>query len=195
MPDDQRKTGRQPNNRGETPMQFFVLRQSCVLGAALSVMALCIFSGNALAQTQPKPDEVTATTGAQVYKQARCYACHGEQGFGGVGPSFRQDHFLAIPDYIIAQILIGRSIMPSFADTLSDEQIAAVATYIRNSWGNRFGDVKAEQVASTRKELSSLKMPQPPHVSAAESNQPAGAPVPPAGGQPPGQPLPPPNMR
>jgi mono/diheme cytochrome c family protein len=158
-------------------------------------LALVAFSSPAIAQEKPgKADSVTASAGAQVYKQARCYACHGEQGFGGVGPRFRQDHFLALGDYVIAQILIGRGIMPSFAQTLSDEQIAAVATYIRESWGNAFGDVKADEVAATRKELKE-KMPQQPRVSAAQSNQPSEAPAPPPGGQPPGQPLPPPDMR
>ena len=177
-------------------MQCYVLRPSRGLGMAVGLIALIIaFSVSATAQDAPKKiDDVSATSGAQVYKQARCFACHGEQGFGGVGPKFRQDHFLAIGDYVIAQILIGRGIMPSFAETLNDEQIAAVASYIRGSWGNNYGDVKANEVAATRKELKE-KMPQQPQVSAAEQNQPRGAPVPPSGGQPPGQPLPPSNMR
>lgn len=175
-------------------MQPFVLRPLRGYGAVIGLVALCTFSGHAIAQDQSKKsDEVTAAAGLQVYKQARCYACHGEQGFGGVGPSFRQDQFLAIGDYVIAQILIGRSVMPSFAETLNDEQIAAVATYIRESWGNKFGAVKADEVAATRKALKE-KMPQPPHVSAAEPQQPSEAPAPPSGGQPPGQPLPPPKM-
>jgi mono/diheme cytochrome c family protein len=39
--------------------------------------------------------------------------------------------------------------MPSFA-TLSDQQIADVATYIRNSWGNRASPVGAAEVQSLR---------------------------------------------
>lgn len=175
-------------------MQYFMLRKLQVPGAVVGLMALCALSSAGTAQAQQKSVGVTATGGMQVYKQARCFACHGEQGFGGVGPSFRQDHFLAISDYVIAQILIGRSVMPSFADTLNNEQIAAVATYIRESWGNKFGDVKADTVANVRKDLTE-SLPKQPHVSAAETQQPREAPVPPAGGQPPGQPLPPPNMR
>jgi mono/diheme cytochrome c family protein len=181
--------------REETPMQSQMLRSPRGVSAVAGLIALCVFPARVTAQAQQKnADEVTAKTGAQVYKQARCYACHGEQGFGGVGPSFRQDHFLALSDYVIAQILLGRGIMPSFAETLSDEQIAAVASYIRTSWGNAFGDVKADEVAATRKELKE-KMPQRPHVSASEPEQPREAPAPPSGGQPPGQPLPPANMR
>jgi mono/diheme cytochrome c family protein len=42
--------------------------------------------------------------------------------------------------------------MPSFA-ALSDENIANVATYIRNAWSNRAGAVSAKEVAKLRKEL------------------------------------------
>lgn len=174
-------------------MRYFVLWKSRASIPYAGAIALSLLSGITAAQAQ-KADSVGATTGVQVFKQARCFVCHGEQGFGGVGPSFRDDHFLALSDYVIAQILIGRSVMPSFAETLSDQQIAAVATYIRESWGNKFGDVKADEVANTRKELKE-KMPEPPQVSAAEPEQPKGTPVPPAGGQPPGQPLPPSSMK
>ena len=51
-------------------------------------------------------------------------------------PRFRNDKLLAADQYVIGQILIGRGIMPAFAHKLNDEQIAAVATYVRNSWGN-----------------------------------------------------------
>jgi len=39
--------------------------------------------------------------------------------------------------------------MPAFGQ-LSDEEVAAVATYIRNSWGNKFGGVKPEQAKAAR---------------------------------------------
>lgn len=176
-------------------MRCYVLLRPRGLWAAIGLTALVFLSGRAVAQEKPKDtDTVTATTGAQVFKEARCYACHGQQGFGGVGPSFRQNHFLALADYVVAQILVGRGIMPSFAQTLNDEQVAAVASYIRGSWGNQFGDVKADEVAATRKELKE-KMPQQPAMSAAEPQQPRDAPAPPSGGQPPGQPLPPAGMR
>jgi cytochrome c553 len=91
--------------------------------------------------------------GSHVFMQSGCFACHGEQGFGGAGPRFRDDPFLGITDYVVAQILIGRGIMPSFANKLNDQQIAAVASYIRNSWGNHFGEVKSDQVAQVRQTI------------------------------------------
>jgi mono/diheme cytochrome c family protein len=57
---------------------------------------------------------------------------------------------LAIQKFVIAQILIGRGKMPAFSDRLSDEDIAAVAQYIRNNWGNHFGPVTPGDVSSVR---------------------------------------------
>jgi mono/diheme cytochrome c family protein len=88
--------------------------------------------------------------GAEVYKQNACVVCHGGLGTGGFGPRLAGDPMLAIGQFVIAQILIGRGQMPPFADKLSDQQIAAVSQYIRTNWGNDFGPVSTDQVADTR---------------------------------------------
>lgn len=43
--------------------------------------------------------------------------------------------------------------MPSFAWKLSDQQVASVVTYIRNTWGNAAPAVKAQDAGQVRKEL------------------------------------------
>ena len=43
--------------------------------------------------------------------------------------------------------------MPSYNWQLKDDQVAAVLTYIRNSWGNQAPQVTSAEVASMRKEL------------------------------------------
>lgn len=93
-------------------------------------------------------------SGAETYMRSGCFACHGEMGYGGAGPRFRDDKLLAADQYVVGQILLGRGIMPSFANKLTDQQIAAVATYIRNSWGNDFGPISAEEVAKGRKQFT-----------------------------------------
>ena len=40
--------------------------------------------------------------------------------------------------------------MPPFAYTLTDQQVAEVVTYMRQSWGNRAGAVNAVEVAKYR---------------------------------------------
>ena len=37
-----------------------------------------------------------------------------------------------------------------FADEMRDEEVAAVAAYVRNSWGNKAGAVTAAEVAKHR---------------------------------------------
>ncbi len=44
--------------------------------------------------------------------------------------------------------------MPGFADKMSDSEIADVATYIRNAWGNRAPAVSPKQVQDLRKTLA-----------------------------------------
>jgi mono/diheme cytochrome c family protein len=121
-------------------------------------------------------EQALIAQGEKVYKDARCYACHGQFGFGGAGPRFRQDRFLALTDYVVGQIILGRDIMPAFGDTLNDQQIAAVATYIRNSWGNDFGEVQPQEVAELRKDVR-LHPPQgEAHLPGATSSGPTPQP-------------------
>ena len=40
--------------------------------------------------------------------------------------------------------------MPAFSEKLADEEVAAIASFIRNQWGNVGGAVTAEQVAKQR---------------------------------------------
>lgn len=114
--------------------------------SALAVLCAAVAAASgAFAADRAPPD------GAALFKQNGCFACHGDMGEGGAGPRFTGDPLLAIDRYVVAQILIGRGIMPAFAGKLSDEQIAAVASYIRTSWGNDFGPVSPGAVADTRK--------------------------------------------
>jgi mono/diheme cytochrome c family protein len=115
---------------------------------------LAIFAGGAVALANPSTAP-SPHPGEKVFMQSGCFACHGQLGYGGAGPRFRGDKLLSADQYVVGQILLGRGIMPSFADRLNDDEIAAVATYIRNSWGNNFGPVTPDQVAEIRKSLQS----------------------------------------
>jgi mono/diheme cytochrome c family protein len=106
-------------------------------GAAL--MAGAVTSFNALAQT---------VDGAQVFISAGCVGCHGANGEGGVGPALAGNPEVDDATYVVNRIIHGGGIMPAFGDQLSDEEIAAVATYVRNSWGNE--TIDAAQVTEIR---------------------------------------------
>jgi mono/diheme cytochrome c family protein len=139
------------------------------------IIALSIFgfSGAAAAQDAPNK-QANLALGQKLFMEARCFACHGEFGFGGAGPRFRDDRYLGLTDYVIGQILMGRDIMPAFGAILNDDQVAAVASYIRNSWGNNFGPVQAQQVAGIRNDVKA----HPPQ------GRPDLPPEPPPGGSP-----------
>jgi mono/diheme cytochrome c family protein len=47
------------------------------------------------------------------------------------------------------------SSMPAYGWKLSNEQVAAVATYVRNAWGNAAPPVSASDVGKLKKDLAS----------------------------------------
>lgn len=108
--------------------------------------------------------------GEQVYA-VNCTACHNSDGKGipHLAASLADNPAImaADPTSLLTTILEGgrgavthanptSGAMPSFAWKLSDQQAAAVATYIRNSWGNAANPVTVKEV-STRREA--LKLP------------------------------------
>lgn len=95
------------------------------------------------------PGSTSPLDGAAIYSQT-CTQCHGPEGEGRNGPSFRGNSSLADPATMIDRVLTGSDGMPAYRDDLSDAEIAAVLTHIRTSWGNSFGAVDTQQVAARR---------------------------------------------
>lgn len=92
------------------------------------------------AQLMKKGEQIAAMT---------CTQCHGPQGQGMVGPPLRQN--LENARGLVRAVIQGSNNMPPLGSSMSDEDLAAVATYVRNSWGNSFGAVTEQQVAEFRK--------------------------------------------
>lgn len=91
--------------------------------------------------------------GERVFTQTAsppCASCHGEQGEGGAGPELAGSNVAENAGRIIRLIVHGTNFMPGFGEQLSDRQIAAVATFVRNSWGNDFALVTEEEVSEER---------------------------------------------
>ena len=131
------------------------IRPRIAILAAVSVLLAVAPVGvaqHSTASVQTTSDELMAE-GAGIYRQ-RCARCHGRNGEGQ-----RQGHdaaprltgtFARLSVAEIATRLIrGGSYMPPF-DTLSDRQIAAVASYIRNAFGNALGPAGEEDIAQYR---------------------------------------------
>jgi mono/diheme cytochrome c family protein len=101
--------------------------------------------------------------GSVVYS-ANCVACHQSSGMGlaGVFPPLVGADWVLEDDERLVQILLhgiqgelivkGESyngVMPAFSQ-LTDDELAAVLTYIRQDWGNAGSAITADQVANGR---------------------------------------------
>jgi mono/diheme cytochrome c family protein len=113
------------------------------------------------------PDASAMSRGAAIYSDA-CASCHLLDGVGqprlfpplGHNAMLQQPDAAGVEHLILAGGRIGISpsrpsplTMPSFAWKLSDEEIADVATYLRNSWGNQAGTVSGAEVRQMRHHL------------------------------------------
>ena len=111
---------------------------------------------NAVVQAAMTHDELM-TSGKAKYEQI-CIACHKVDG-KGMPPTFPalKGSSIAVGKPIsrhIALILQGvpGTAMQAYKDQLTDAEIAAIATYERNAWGNNTGDVvQPADVAAVRK--------------------------------------------
>lgn len=76
-----------------------------------------------------------------------CEACHGPEGGGGIGVPLREN--TQYTKYVIRAIFNGSGNMPPVASEFSDREIAAVVTFVSNSWGNDYGIVTEEDVVDS----------------------------------------------
>ena len=113
-------------------------------------------------QLKVTKEEVLAR-GKAIYTST-CQACHQADGKGiehAFPPVANSDYFAANPSLVTKTIIHGLSgkvtvngktydgVMPK--QTLSDAQIANVATYVLNSFGNKGGEVSIADVVKQRK--------------------------------------------
>jgi mono/diheme cytochrome c family protein len=115
-----------------------------------------------------QPDPGAMRRGAAIYSDA-CASCHLEDGVGQpryfppLGPNamLQQSDPIGLEHLILAGGRIGTSptrpspmTMPSFAWKLTDQEVADVSTFIRNSWGNHAAAVSVSDVRSARQKLN-----------------------------------------
>ena len=76
--------------------------------------------------------------GEKLFAQ-NCAECHQTNGKGitNIYPSLAGSEVVKGSGIDVALVLIiGRGEMPSFAGSISDEDMAKIVNYVRNSWGN-----------------------------------------------------------
>jgi cytochrome c oxidase subunit 2 len=89
--------------------------------------------------------------GEKVYT-ANCVACHQATGMGvpGAFPKLAGSAIVGNKPDQITMLLNGKGAMPKWSQ-LNDVELAAVATYTKNSWGNSFGLVQPADFTAARK--------------------------------------------
>ena len=90
-----------------------------------------------------------AALGAPLYAQ-NCAMCHGPAGRGSAGAVLAENEKLGDAEYLATTTVHGFGYMPAFGDRLTDNDIAEIGTYIRNSWGNDYGALTTDQVRQAR---------------------------------------------
>jgi cytochrome c oxidase subunit 2 len=105
---------------------------------------------------KPLPVAELVSRGEKIYATT-CVACHQANGSGLAAmkaPALAGSKVVtgAEPP-VIDTVLNGRpgTAMAPFKDQFSDAEIAAVITYVRNSWGNKASEVQAAEVKARRK--------------------------------------------
>lgn len=146
------------------------VRMGCVLALGLAIVGAADVRPEADAS---EPGLVTAPDGEQIY-MARCLSCHqmNGQGVPGVFPPLVESEWVTGEKTpLIGIVLHGvmgemevngvtySGAMPPWGSYLTDEDIAALLTYIRSSWGNEASEVTAEEVAAFREATTDRKSP------------------------------------
>jgi mono/diheme cytochrome c family protein len=164
------KTGRNAKS-GATGLMAEVVRNSTSKLSDDDLRSIAVYlkdlPGSGNEPKAPRNDDKVITAGKDIY-DASCGACHKPSGEGVplMFPPLKGSANVqsSDPTTVIRLVLGGArtqvtdaeptpSTMPSYAWKLSDNQIAAVTTYIRSAWGNAAPAVSADDVKDLRKEM------------------------------------------
>ena len=131
-------------------------------------------SAEELASFQPKSGAASMLAHGKAVYETYCGLCHGIDGLGkpAQAPPLAGSEWVAKDITSLARIPLaglngliqveGRDWNLSMAPmgaTLSDADLAAVLTYIRESWGNKNGAVSADEVKTARAAISGNPQP------------------------------------
>ncbi|MBS0609076.1 MAG: cytochrome c [Proteobacteria bacterium] len=167
------KTGVSPQVTVSGPMAEVVFRSLQHLDDA-DLRAMAVYLRSLPQQDNPappaaKPSATVMEKGQGLYKQ-QCAQCHGERGEGhqGAFPALAGNRAVLMADTtnLVQVVLQGGYApatagnprpygMPPFMQSLHDEEIAAVLSYIRNAWGNEAAKVDTMDVYRARERRGS----------------------------------------
>jgi mono/diheme cytochrome c family protein len=121
---------------------FAFLGMSVVCSSSVEVFAQQAADPYAQTQNRAANARLLPYQGGEALFKNVCQACHmpDARGAPGAYPALAQDSKLAVPGYPISIVVNGSKAMPSFARTLSDQQIADAINYVRTHFGNNYKD-------------------------------------------------------
>jgi len=172
------KTGRNAHANASASMADVVKNSTDMMrDADLAAIAAYLKSVPSHAAEPPKPDlDPKVMAAGQAIYVDQCAACHAVDGKAAPtyfpplpGAAVTQS---TDPTTVIRFILSGTQTvatdarptplsMPSYGWKLTDAEVAAVATYVRNSWGNSAPPVSASDVARLRRKVAKTPIQKP----------------------------------
>ena len=112
-------------------------RSPLLLGALVAAAALVLVACGGDAEPSGGGGGGEASLGQSIYED-NCATCHGPAGEGGVGPQLGDgavaENYPDIEDQLVV-LREGRNGMPAWEDSLTPEEIQAVAEYTREELG------------------------------------------------------------
>ncbi len=147
-------------NRDPVALSELAARGGDLGGRAGNLLARVVWPGKPGAAAPIAPltsaEQQRFDAGREIYKNI-CQACHQPDGRGQdkLAPTLIESAMALAPADIPARILLGGKegpvgLMPPVGSALSDEQIAAVLTYIRREWGQAGSPVDPAIVKEVR---------------------------------------------
>jgi len=119
-----------------------IVRLETVKAAACLTAFFLSIAGVAYAQ-EIYAGKYPQQTGEDLYK-GLCQGCHMPNAKGAIGagayPALADNIRLIASVYPVNVVVNGQRAMPSFGDSLSDEQVANVINYVRTHFGNHYKD-------------------------------------------------------
>ncbi|GJJ05640.1 cytochrome c [Duganella rhizosphaerae] len=123
---------------------------------ALIKAAMAIIAVLAAGATAPSRAQDAATADGKALFMKNCAACHQASGKGipGAFPALAGNKFVQGKGADVATVLLkGRGGMPDFSDSLSDQEIATVLSFVRSNWGNQAAPLSEPEVLALRDAL------------------------------------------
>jgi mono/diheme cytochrome c family protein len=161
-------SGRNARSHADGPMAEVIVNSTSKMPDA-DIRAIAVYLKTLPAKpaepTVTPPSDASMIAGQTIYARA-CIACHEADGSGSprVYPPLPGNALLQAkdPSSTLRVILDGAETvttrrapntgsMPAYAHQLNDQQVADVANYIRNAWGNAAVPVTADQVKAARR--------------------------------------------